>query len=83
MKDPSLLTRSTLIRVYGDDSFLREIIPPFEDRNKFTSLPWTGGYRWFRSSNVIPIEHFTRACTAGAPMLAPAPTSPPLPPKAA
>ena len=23
-----------------------------------TPLPWTGGFRWFRSPNVIPIEQW-------------------------
>jgi len=32
---------------------------PQEDRHKFTSAPWSGGYRWFRT-NVTPIEHYRR-----------------------
>jgi hypothetical protein len=39
-----------------DEAFLRRIIFPEEDRHLFTSTPWRGGYRWFRSPNVVPIE---------------------------
>jgi hypothetical protein len=44
-----------------DEAFLRKIIFPEEDRHLFTSTPWRGGYRWFRSPNVIPIEQWRRA----------------------
>jgi hypothetical protein len=39
-----------------DDAFMRKIHWPEEDRRHYTRLPYTGGYRWFRSENVIPIE---------------------------
>ena len=41
-----------------DEAFLRRLILPEEDRRLFTSAPWRGGYRWFRSHNVIPIEQW-------------------------
>jgi hypothetical protein len=34
------------------------MILPEEDRD---SVEWKGGYRWFRSANVVPIEHWRRA----------------------
>jgi len=43
-----------------DESFLREVVFPEEDRHLFTSAPWTGEYRWFRSTNVVPLEHWRR-----------------------
>jgi hypothetical protein len=43
-----------------DEAFLHRIIFPEEDRRLFTSTPWRGGYRWFRSPNVIPIEQARR-----------------------
>jgi hypothetical protein len=43
-----------------DEAFLHRIIFPEEDRHLFTSTPWRGGYRWFRSSNVVPIEQWRR-----------------------
>lgn len=43
-----------------DEAFLRRLILPEEDRRLFTSAPWRGGYRWFRSHNVIPIEQMAR-----------------------
>jgi hypothetical protein len=41
-----------------DEAFLRRIIFPEEDRHLFTTTPWLGGFRWFRSPNVIPIEQW-------------------------
>jgi hypothetical protein len=42
----------------GEESFLRSLILPEEDRHHYTALPWTGGYRWFRTENVVCIEHY-------------------------
>jgi len=44
----------------ANESFLRSITFPEEDRHLFTTAPWNGGYRWFRSSNIVPIEHYRR-----------------------
>jgi hypothetical protein len=46
-----------------DEAFLRRFVIPEEDRPLFTSAKWaeTGGYRWFRSPNVVCIEHYRRA----------------------
>jgi hypothetical protein len=43
-----------------DDAFLREWTIPEEDRHKYTSLPWAGEFRWFRSPNVICLEKYRR-----------------------
>jgi hypothetical protein len=43
-----------------DEAFLRRIIFCEEDRRKFTSAPWTGGFRWFRSPNIIPLEQWRK-----------------------
>jgi hypothetical protein len=40
----------------NSDSFLREWTFPEEDRSKYTSRPWSGGFRWFRSPNVVCLE---------------------------
>ena len=38
-----------------DEAFLQALIRPEEDRQRLhPELPWRGGYRWFRSANVIP-----------------------------
>ena len=39
-----------------DEAFLRQFVFPKEDRHLFTTAPWRGGFRWFRSPNVVPIE---------------------------
>jgi hypothetical protein len=44
-----------------DEEFLRRMIFPEEDRHRFTATPWRGGYRWFKSPNVISIERYKRA----------------------
>jgi hypothetical protein len=54
----------TLVRKHlaEDEAFLRSIIFPEEDRYRYCSRPYGGGYRWFRDPNVIPIEHWHRPC---------------------
>jgi hypothetical protein len=37
----------------ADETFMREITPAEEDLHLFTSAPWRGGYRWYRSPNVV------------------------------
>ena len=43
-----------------DEFFLRRIVFPEEDRHLFTTAPWRGEYRLFRSANVVPIESWQR-----------------------
>lgn len=43
-----------------DDTFLRSVVFPEEDRHLFTSRAWNGEFRWFRSPNVIPIEKWRK-----------------------
>jgi hypothetical protein len=42
------------------ETFLRRFVISEEDRPLFTSSTWakTGGYRWFRSPNVVCLEHY-------------------------
>ena len=42
----------------NDEDFMRTVIFPEEDRRLFTTAPWDGGYRWFRSTNVVPLERY-------------------------
>jgi len=51
-----------LIRQYDpqEETFLRGLIIPEEDRHLFTTSTWSGGYRWFRSPDIVPIEHYKR-----------------------
>jgi hypothetical protein len=50
----------------NDEAFLRRFVIPEEDRPRFTSAKWTetGGYRWFRSPNVVCLEHYRRSVRA-------------------
>jgi hypothetical protein len=43
-----------------DEEFLRGVVFAEEDRHLFTTTPWHGGFRWFRSPNIVPIEHWQR-----------------------
>jgi hypothetical protein len=43
-----------------DEAFLKAWTIPEEDRAKYTSQPWTGEYRWFRSPNVVCLEQYRR-----------------------
>ena len=42
------------------EGFLQNYTCPEEDRHLFTSVPWGGGYRWFRSPNILPLEQYRR-----------------------
>jgi hypothetical protein len=48
-----------------DEAFLQKLIYPEEDRHLFTTVPWRGGYRWFRSPNVVCMEKYRRLKAAG------------------
>jgi hypothetical protein len=48
----------TTKRVAPDEEFLRSIIFPEEERRLYTSALWCGEYRWFRSANIVCIEHY-------------------------
>jgi hypothetical protein len=52
-----------------DEAFLRRMIFPEEDRHRFTATPWRGGYRWFRSANIVCLEHYRIAEIKPAPQL--------------
>jgi hypothetical protein len=53
--------RDAIARYDEQHAFAREIILPEEDRRQlFPTIPWTGGYRWFRSPNVVCLEKYRR-----------------------
>jgi hypothetical protein len=52
-----------------DEAFWRKMVLPEEDRVSLTSAEWKGGYRWFRSENVVCLEHYRQAETKPAPKL--------------
>jgi hypothetical protein len=45
-------------RTPEEEAALRRYIMAEEDRAKLTSEKWIGGYRWFRSTNIVCIEHY-------------------------
>ena len=47
-----------------DEAFLRDWTIPEEDRTKYTSQPWDGEYRWFRSPNIVCLEQYRRRLRA-------------------
>ena len=61
---PETTLYAPLIRApnYGEAEalFWQRFVPPEEDRHLFTTATWHGGFRWFRSPNVIPFEKYTR-----------------------
>jgi hypothetical protein len=48
-----------------EHEFARSILLPEEDRRILSSIPWQGGYRWFRSPNVICLEKARRLRALG------------------
>ena len=55
---------AALIRTYSDqeERFFRRLVAPEEDRNpEIRWSRWHGrGVRWFRSPNVVCMEHYRR-----------------------
>jgi hypothetical protein len=42
-----------------DDAFMRQVTWCEEDRlQRHPGVPWNGGYRWFRSPNIVPLERY-------------------------
>jgi hypothetical protein len=40
-------------------TFWQKLVLPEEDRRWCRSAqPWDGGYRWFRSANVVDLQHY-------------------------
>jgi hypothetical protein len=50
---------ATQYQVEDEDAFWRKLVLPQEDRLQL-GIPWRGGYRWFRSPNVVCIEQWRR-----------------------
>jgi hypothetical protein len=49
-----------------DEAFLRRLVLPEEDRRRlYPTMPWTGGWRWFRSANIVCIEQWRRKKAQG------------------
>jgi hypothetical protein len=40
-----------------EEAFWRKLVMSEED-HILMGKEWRGGYRWFRSENVVPIEHY-------------------------
>jgi hypothetical protein len=45
----------------ASDDDLRRWTFPEEDRALYTTAPWQGGYRWFRSANVVDLWRYRSA----------------------
>lgn len=46
-----------------EEQSLRQYFLCEEDRATLTDETWNGGYRWFRSENVVCLEHYRAAET--------------------
>jgi hypothetical protein len=56
----------TLIRRYkpDDEAYRRQLTFAEEDRHRFTTAAWSGGYRWFKAHNITCFEYYRRLDTA-------------------
>ena len=50
----------------ADEAFLRAMTFPEEDRARWTTAPWRGEFRWFRSPNIVPLERWRSAAVRAA-----------------
>ena len=48
-----------------EHAFARRVIPPEEERARLTATRWEGGYRWFRTPNVVCLEKARKLKTEG------------------
>jgi hypothetical protein len=60
------VTNPKIIWEEEGDHFWQQLTFPEEDRHLHTSAPWDGGYRWFRSANVICLEKYRGRRTRSA-----------------
>jgi hypothetical protein len=44
-----------------EEAFLRNLTSPEEERSRWGFPPYQGGFRWFRSPNVVCLEKVRRA----------------------
>ena len=57
----STTAKNTTVSTSGeDDEFWKTWTFREEDRRAFTSAPSCGGYRWFRSPNIVCLERYRR-----------------------
>lgn len=47
-----------------EEAFWRSLIVPVEDKPPH-ALQWAGGYRWFRSPNVVCLEKYRQLKASG------------------
>jgi hypothetical protein len=36
----------------------RQLVMPEEDKRRYQAPPWAGGYRWFRSPNIVDLQPY-------------------------
>jgi hypothetical protein len=56
---------AAIARYDEEHDFARQLVVPEEDRATYTSAKWEGGYRWFRTPNVICLEKARRLRAEG------------------
>ena len=66
VREKAIYLMRLLVRRYSasEEKFWRDLIFSEEKRRLYTTAPWSGGYRWFESPNIIPIEHYRRPTPA-------------------
>jgi hypothetical protein len=43
----------------SSNTFWQKLVLPEEDKRMYPSVPsWDGGYRWFRSANIVDLQHY-------------------------
>jgi hypothetical protein len=58
--DPKKLA-AALAEYEAENEFVRQVLLPVEDRIRYMpQAKWEGGYRWFRSPNVVCLEKYRR-----------------------
>ena len=59
-EEANLVSAERSVKELEEEAFLRQWTICEEDRSKFTSDPWRGEFRWFRSPNIVCLERYRR-----------------------
>jgi hypothetical protein len=58
-----MATDQSTLKSNVDEDFMRECTLPVEDWPWDMRAAWRGGFRWFRSPNIVPIERYRQRRT--------------------
>jgi hypothetical protein len=66
LKETEMVVEQKIREDEDDEALMRSLTRCEEDRRRlYPGVAWNGGYRWFRSPNIIPLERFRPSLRRG------------------